>query len=138
MAGLAHELHLPLILHAPHASAAKALQIITEAGAPRAVFHWHKSDEATTRAIIDAGYFISITPEVVYRKRDRELAQIVPLSQLLVETDGPWQYRDRFEGHQTEPTMIRDAIAAIAEIKRKSFESVREATSANASRLFGI
>jgi TatD DNase family protein len=137
-ARLARELDLPMILHAPHESAAQALQIIAEAGVVSAVFHWHKSDEATTRAIIEAGYFISITPEVVYRERDRDLARIVPLSQLLVETDGPWQYGDRFAGRATEPDMIRDAIDALAQLKGESFESVRGATNANASRLLRI
>jgi hypothetical protein len=28
-----------------------------------------------TRAILDAGYLVSVTPEVVYRQRDRELVE---------------------------------------------------------------
>ncbi|HUA32128.1 MAG TPA: TatD family hydrolase [Candidatus Binataceae bacterium] len=138
MGRLAVELDLPLILHAPHNSAAEALRVIASAGAPRAVFHWHKSDEATTRAIIDAGHFISITPEVVYRERDRDLARIVPLQHLLVETDGPWQYGDRFSGRITEPAMVADAIAAIAAIKAETFATVREIATENAARLFRL
>ena len=61
-------LDLPLILHAPHARAREALAIVRKAGVTRAVFHWHKSDEQTTRAILNAGYFISLTPEVAYRR----------------------------------------------------------------------
>ena len=48
-----------------------------------------------TRAIVDAGYFVSVSPEVVYRERDRELVAAVPLESLLVESDGPWPYRGR-------------------------------------------
>ena len=136
VAVLAIELYLPLILHAPHESAAEALQIVTDAGSPRAVFHWHKSDEATTRAIIDAAHYISITPEIVYRERDRELARVVPLSQLLVETDGPWQYGNPFAGHTTEPTMVRNVVAQIAELRGETFETIRDITTANAIRLF--
>ena len=51
-----------------------------------------------TRAIVDAGYFVSVTPEVVYRERDRELVAAVPLDALLVESDAPWQYEGEFEG----------------------------------------
>ena len=138
MARLAIDMDLPLILHAPHASAAVALRIVTDAGSPRAVFHWHKSDEATTRAIIDAGHFISVTPEVVYRERDRELARIVPLSQLLVETDGPWQYGDRFSHRATEPSMIADAIAAVAKIRNKTIDATSDLVTANAVRFFGL
>ncbi|HVN29406.1 MAG TPA: TatD family hydrolase, partial [Candidatus Binataceae bacterium] len=137
-ADLANELDLALILHCPHQSACDALQIIKAAKVTRAVFHWHKSDEATTRAIIDAGYFISLTPEVVYRERDRELAKIVPLARLMVETDGPWPYGGPFEGKATEPGFIIDAIAAIAPIKGASVETVKDALAANARELFEI
>src|SRR5260370_23141124 len=43
-AAIARELDLAMILHAPHQSAAVALEIATNAGARRVVFHWHKSD----------------------------------------------------------------------------------------------
>lgn len=138
MASLACELNLPLILHAPHQSAAEALAIARGAGVKRAVFHWHKSDDATTRAILDAGYFVSLTPEVVYRERDRGLARFVPISSMVVETDGPWQYGDAFEGRPAAPWMIRDAIAAIAEIKNISFKIAADSITQNAIALFGI
>jgi TatD DNase family protein len=138
MATLARELDLALILHAPHQSAADALAIALSAGVTRAVFHWHKSDQATTQAILDAGYFVSLTPEVVYRERERELARFVPLSSLVVETDGPWQYGGAFAGQPTGPWMIRDAIEAIAEIKNITFRIAADSISENATALFSI
>ncbi len=138
MAVLARELDLPLILHAPHQSAADALAIAQNAGVTRAVFHWHKSDEATTRAILDAGYFVSLTPEVLYRERDRDLARFVPLSSMLVETDGPWQYGGDFAGQPTGPWMIRDTIEAIAKIKTTTFKIAADSITRNAIALFDI
>lgn len=129
---------LPLILHCPHETAAQALHIIRNAQVRRAVFHWHKSDEPTTRAILEAGYFISLTPEVVYRDRDQALARIVPLSRIMVETDGPWPYKGPFAGRETEPAMVADAVAAIARIKRESLENVAKVTAENAEKLFGL
>jgi TatD DNase family protein len=137
-AELANELDLALILHCPHQTAREALTIIKGAKVRRAVFHWHKSDEATTRAIIEAGYFISITPEVVYRDRDQELARFVPLRRMMVETDGPWPYGGPFEGKATEPRFIVDTISAIAKIKGNSTDTVERALAANAHELFGI
>lgn len=137
-ADMAVDLELPLILHCPHETAAEALRIIRDVKVLRAVFHWHKSDEATTRAILQAGYFISLTPEVVYRERDQALARIVPLSQMMVETDGPWPYKGPFAGRMTEPTMVADTVAAIAAIKGESVDEVARATTMNAQRLFGI
>ncbi len=131
-------LDLPLILHAPHARAGEALAIIREAGVTRAVFHWHKSDEQTTRAIINAGYFISLTPEVAYRARDQDLARMLPSNRILVETDGPWQYGGQFAGRLTEPAMVKEVVAAIAHLRCATFEEIAAATTANARALFRI
>lgn len=137
-AEIAAELDLALILHCPHQTASEALAIIRDAQVRRAVFHWHKSDQATTRAILEAGYFISLTPEVVYRDRDQELARIVPLSRMMAETDGPWPFRGPFSGRATEPAMVADAIAAIARIKGEPIETVAKATTENAKLVFRI
>ena len=137
-AALATELDLALILHCPHQTATDALSIIKAAKVRRAVFHWHKSDAATTRAILDAGYFISLTPEVAYRDRDQELARTVPLHQMMVETDGPWPYRGPFEGKPTEPSFIPEVISAIARIRADAVETVARAIAINARLLFGI
>src|SRR4029077_17067546 len=48
-ARIATEMDLALILHAPHGRAAETLEIIRSANVRRAVFHWHKADEQTTR-----------------------------------------------------------------------------------------
>jgi TatD DNase family protein len=137
-ASLAAELDLALIVHAPHQAAAVALQIVRTSGARRVVSHWHKSDERTTRAILDAGWFVSLTPEVAWRERDRDLARLAPMAQIVVETDGPHPYERVFPGHQTEPWMVSGAIGAIAEVKGLNRNEVAAATSANARRLFAL
>jgi TatD DNase family protein len=131
-------LDLPLILHAPHARAADALAIIREAGVTRAVFHWHKSDEQTTREILNAGYFISLSPEVAYRARDQDLTRMLPADRILVETDGPWPYGGQFAGRLTEPAMIKEVVAAIAHLRCTTFEEIATSTTANARALFRI
>jgi len=137
-AELAAAMDLALILHAPHQSAAEALAIIGEAGVTRAVFHWHKSDEQTTRAIIKAGYFISLTPEVAYRERDQDLARMIPSDRMIVETDGPWPYGGQFAGRLTEPAMIKDVVVAFAHLRCTTFEEIAAATTANAHALFRL
>lgn len=132
------EVDLPMIIHAPHESAREALEILKEAGVRRAVFHWHKSDEPTTHAILEAGYCVSLTPEVAYRERDQRLAKIVPLGRLLLETDGPWPYEGPFQGRATEPSMILDTVDALARVLNIRRELVGAVTSTNARMLFRI
>src|SRR5207253_4477642 len=75
---LAARYDLPVVLHAPHGAALIALEALRRRRIDRAVFHWHKAPEAVTRQIVDAGYFVSVTPDVVYRPRDREMVEWVP------------------------------------------------------------
>ena len=130
-------LGLPVVLHAPHAAADKALAIVRRYEPPGVVFHWHKGSPETTAAICEAGYFVSVTPEVCYRERDRELVRAVPLRNLLLESDGPWPYDGEFAGQPTTPAMVACLAAEVACLKGASLDEVREVVWQNAQRLFG-
>lgn len=127
---------LPVVLHAPHAAAAVALAIVKRYDPPGALFHWHKSDPETTRALCEAGYWLSVTPEVCYRDRDRQLVQAVPLDNLLLESDGPWPYGGEFAGELTTSAFVGRVAAEVARLKGVSLEAIQTITTANAERLF--
>lgn len=134
--GLARALGLAVILHAPHEAAAVALDCLRKGGVRRAMFHWHKAPDDVTDAIVTAGYYVSVTPEVCYHERDRRLVARVPLGALVLETDGPWPHHGEFEGRPTEPWMIRRVAEEVASIKGLTLEEVTAQTSLNAFRLF--
>lgn len=135
---LARELDLAVVLHAPHDAAARALALLEAEGTDRAVFHWHKAAPNVTAAIVARGYYISVTPEVCYRQRDRDLVAAVPLTNLLLETDGPWPYGGEFEGSMTEPTFLRRLVEAVATIKGLQAVEVATVTTQNATKLFRL
>jgi TatD DNase family protein len=135
---LAARWDLPVSLHAPHGAAAGALEALRRHGVERAVFHWHKAPPEVTRAIVDAGYFVSVTPEVVYRERDRDLVLGVPLSSLLVESDGPWAYRGEFVGLPSGPWFSSRVAEEVAKLKRIPVEEAMYQLSSNACRLFHL
>ena len=135
---LAVRYDLAVVLHAPHGAARDALVALRQYGVERAVFHWHKASPDVTRAVVDAGYFVSVTPEVVYRDRDRGLVEQVPLESLLVETDAPWRYRGEFEGFPSGPWLAARVAEEIAKIKRLPVDDVMFALSSNTCRLFHL
>ena len=135
---LAVRFDLSVVVHAPHAAAKRALEILRAAQVERAVFHWHKAPEDVTRAIVDAGYFVSVTPEVVYRERDRELVESIPLESLLVESDGPWPYRGEFEGMPSGPWLCARVVEEVAKIKRLPVEETMYRLSVNTCQLFHL
>ena len=135
---LAARYDLAVALHAPHGAAVGALEALKRHRIERAVFHWHKASADTTRAIVDAGYLISVTPEVVYRERDREMVEHVPLDSLLVESDGPWRYGGEFEAMDSGPWLASRVAEEVAKIKREPIEETMFHLSSNAVRLFDL
>lgn len=138
LVALAARYDLPVALHAPHGAAAGALETLTRHGIERAVFHWHKAPADVTAAIVDAGYFVSVTPEIVYRERDREMVAAVPLDALLVESDAPWPYRAEFEGFPSGPWLASRVAEEIAKIKQLPVEDVMFCLGTNTCRLFDL
>jgi TatD DNase family protein len=135
---LARRYDLPVVLHAPHDAAREALELLTANGIERAMFHWHKAPREVTRAIVEAGYHVSVTPEVVYRQRDREMVEEVPLESLLVETDSPWPYQNEFSGLKTEPWMASRVAEEVAKLKRLPLDEAMFQLSANTCQLFDL
>jgi TatD DNase family protein len=135
---LASRFDLPVILHAPHGAAVGALEALKASGVERAVFHWHKAPAEVTRAIVEAGYFVSVTPELVYRDRDREMVEWVPLESLLVESDAPWGYKGEFERMPSGPWLVSRVAEEVGKIKHLPVEEVMYRLSSNTCALFDL
>ncbi|GIN19587.1 MAG TPA: TatD family deoxyribonuclease [Bacillus bacterium] len=114
----------PVILHAVYDDAPIACELMEKHGVEKAHFHWFKGDSKTVRRMIENGWFISITPDVIYEQEIQELVKQYPLEQMMVETDGPWRFKGQFSQKMTHPGMIHDTVAAIASIKNYRQEEV--------------
>ena len=135
---LAARYDLAVSLHAPHAAAADALESLQRHRIERAVFHWHKAPPDVTRRIVEAGYLVSVTPEVIYRERDRALVAEVPLESLLVESDAPWKYGGALAGTESGPWLAARAAEEVAKVKGEPVEEVMFRLSTNACRVFHL
>ncbi|MBE3563759.1 MAG: TatD family hydrolase [Hydrogenibacillus schlegelii] len=138
-AGLGRKLGLPLALHAVYDGAAEALSVLQEEGVRKAHFHWLKAPDAVVERILAAGYRVSVTPEVCYRKRARALARAVRRrgAPLLFETDGPWPYEGPFGGRPAEPLWLGRVRTCAAEAVGEAPEGLSEAAEAAFLSLFG-
>ena len=66
------------------------------------------------------GYYISLTPDIVYKPKIQALATDYPLDYLMVETDGPWPFEGPFQNQTTVPSMMHQSVQEIARLKRVS------------------
>lgn len=131
--------HKPLIIHT-RAAAADTLRIMREEKAEEVggVFHCFTEDDATARQALDMGFLVSFSGIVTFKNAAalREIARLVPLDHLLVETDAPYLAPVPFRGKLNEPSYVRHVATEIASVKSLSYEQVATATTDNFFRLF--
>ncbi|TDL99012.1 TatD family deoxyribonuclease [Macrococcus brunensis] len=115
---LASELKLPVVLHAVYADAAIALQLLSKYNV-RGHFHWFKAKDELIHEVIEAGHFISVTPDVLWNAKTRRVVELTPLNQLMIETDGPWPHTgfDKCD-IQNQLSAIIGEIAVIKQMTR--------------------
>ncbi|QPA32679.1 TatD family hydrolase [Thermaerobacillus caldiproteolyticus] len=133
---LAVDTSLPLAIHAVYDRAQTALTILQKYKATKAHFHWLKANPVLVQQIIQCGYYISVTPEVCYRKRDRQLLSHVPIEQLLLETDGPWPFDGPFTDVPTSPLLLSYSLQAVASFYRQDIATIRASIVTNTRKLY--
>lgn len=131
---------LPLIIHARDADAEMIDLLRSEHlnGRFDAVLHCFSSGEALARAGLDLGFLVSFSGIVTFKRSEalRDIARLVPLDRLLVETDAPYLAPEPHRGRSNEPAYVAFTARALAAAKGVSFEELAAATTANFDRLF--
>lgn len=138
---LATECALPVIFHCREAFA--DLFSIVDAEYPKnspAVLHCFTGNLKEAEEVLNRGWFLSLSGIITFKKSEalREVAKIVPLSQMLIETDTPFLAPQTKRGKPNEPSFLPEIGECIAKIKGITREEVFQATSANAKRLFTL
>jgi TatD DNase family protein len=128
----------PIVLHAVYEDADVACDLLAKYEIKRAHFHWFKGAKETVDRMIAAGYFISITPDVLYEDEIRTLVRSYPIEQMMVETDGPWPFEGPFAGEETHPRMIHTVVEQIALIKGISVEETASILHQNTRQFYRL
>ena len=136
---LAAELNLPVIIHDREAHK-QTLETVRASGVRRGVFHCFSGDYEMAKKCIDLGFYISIPGVVTFDKAKtiQDVAERVPLSSILLETDAPYLTPVPHRGKRNEPSFIIHTAKKVAEIKKIPLEEVARTTSGNTTNLFGI
>jgi TatD DNase family protein len=139
---LARELGLPVIVHDREAHG-ETLAILREvrrqAGAGlRGVMHCFSGDLELAREVLNLGFYVGIAGPVTYPRATplADVARLVPLERLLVETDCPYLAPQARRGARNEPAFVRFVAERVAEVRGLSAEEVGRVTSENARALF--
>lgn len=131
---LAKKLNLPLIVHSGKASDA-VLDVLEEECAKHVILHYFEGDAQAIKRAVDNGYYLTISPDIDHYDIILLKAQLVPLQQLLTETDAP--VFPPLQVKFNEPRYIKQAVQKLSEIKNISFEECAEKIYENYITLFG-
>lgn len=130
----------PLIIHTREA-AEDTLRILREEGAGDVggVFHCFTETPAVAAAALDLGFHISISGIVTFKNalQIKEVASLVPLDRMLVETDAPYLAPVPYRGKLNHPALVRHVAEEVAKLRGISMEELAQATTTNFFRLFG-
>jgi TatD DNase family protein len=136
---LAAEMTLPVVMHS-RAAEDEVVATLAATGVTSGVLHSFSGSLAAAEQALALGLHLSLTGPVSYPKAEhqRDLARLIPLDRLLLETDCPYLAPQARRGKRNEPAFVRYTAAAIAAARGEPVDQVIAATTANAIRLFGL
>ncbi len=111
----------PLNIHALDAWK-ETLDIVSSMGVKKAIFHWYSGPTTLLPKIEDNGYFITINPSVTFQKKHGAVLKAAPLSIIITESDGPYNYKGRI----LNPRMIPKTLEYISETKNIEINKLEE------------
>jgi TatD DNase family protein len=129
----------PLIIHT-RAAAEDTIRIMREEGAGEVggVMHCFTESREVAHAAVEIGFHISFSGILTFRNAAalREVARVVPMDRILVETDSPYLAPVPHRGKRNQPAYVRFVAEELARIRGVGFEEVANRTSTNFFKLF--
>lgn len=138
---MAKRLNLPIIIHDRDAHQ-DLLTIMREEKAEEVggIMHCFSGSPEMAKECIDLNFYISLAGPVTFKNahKPKEVAKMVPLDRLLIETDCPYLTPHPYRGKRNESGYVRLVAEEVAILKDISFEKLAEITTKNAKIIFDI
>ncbi len=135
---LSKELDLPIIVHDREAHG-DTLEILKK-HKPRGVLHCFSGSAEMAKEVLKLGMYIGLGGALTFKNARKavEVAEMLPLDRLLLETDCPYMAPVPFRGKRNYSGYIPYIAEKIAEIKGIDPQTVLDITSENAKKLFDL
>lgn len=130
---LSEKLRKPVVLHTRKAEA-DVVELLKSTTLRDVIFHCFTGNYKLVKRIAENGWCFSIPPIIVRSLHFQGLINMVPITQILTETDAP--YLAPFPKQRNEPVFVARTIEKIAEIKNITPKEVEKNIFANYQRVF--
>jgi TatD DNase family protein len=139
---VAKEAKLPIIIHCRDAWAdcLDMLDSVWRSTGLGGVLHCFTSTLEDAKRGLNLGFLISFAGNSTYPKAQnlRDIAKVLPLENLLIETDSPFLAPQPYRGKRNEPAYVGEVAKAIATVRNLAPEEVAAATAQNFRRFFKL
>lgn len=138
---LAKELRLPIIVHDREAHQDTVDMLKREdADKVGGILHCFSGSWQVAKQVLDLGFYISLAGPVTFKnaRRPQEIAKLVPVDRLLIETDCPYLAPQPRRGKRNEPGYVRYVAEHIAQLKKMPLEELAHITTLNAKTVLGL
>ena len=135
---LAKELDLPVIIHDREAHE-DTLNILKK-HKPKGVLHCFSGSAEMAKEVLKLGMYIGLGGAVTFKnaKKPVEVAAMLPLDSLLLETDCPYMAPVPMRGKRNNSAYIQFVAEKIGEIKGVDPQEITNSATENTKKLFGI
>lgn len=137
---LANRLHLPVVIHSRDADM-DMLQLLKGTKIEEGfVMHCFSSSVEVAREILKLGGYLSLSGTVTFKNARNlvEVAKMVPLDRILVETDAPYLAPEPNRGRRNEPAFVAWTAQKVADCKEMRLEALASILIENTKRFYRI
>lgn len=136
---LSLELDLPIIIHMRDASEA-TYNVLSDYKDLKGIMHCYSGSPEMAIQFLKLGLHISLGGPVTFKngRVPKEVAKMVPIEKLLIETDAPYLSPHPFRGKTNEPSRVKLVAEEIARLREETYEEIANRTTINAYKLFNI
>ena len=139
---IAAELQKPVIVHTREAFE-DTMNILDEyAGKLKnVVIHCYGGDAEQTQAVLNRGFYISFTGTVTFKRSEalREVAKMIPLDRLMIETDCPYISPHPVRNiRPNEPALLIHTAQCLADLHGVSIEDFAQIVTKTSEQFFSL
>ena len=137
---LANELNLPICVHdrEAHKDTFEILSAYNKNS--KVLFHCFSGSVEFMQECVKKGWFIALGGVVTFKNavKMKDVAENVPLENLVLETDSPYLTPTPYRGKPNTPAYVRYVAEEVARIRNMPIGEIIDITTNNAEEFFGI
>jgi TatD DNase family protein len=131
---LALEIDLPIVIHSRKAEA-EATEILEKSFSGDVLMHCFDGPPDIAERVADNGWYITLPANFGKYQNRVSAAKILPLSQILLESDGPYLSPDR---ERNEPSKLIYGAESLSSVQGKPLDDIANAITRNAKRFYRL